>query len=190
MNKRLLLIDNYDSFTYNLYQLFANIDNTEVEVFRHDAINPKDIEEKPPDGIIISPGPGDPSGAGISKDIVLHFNEKIPILGVCLGMQCINEVFGGKTILAPVPCHGKKDTVEHSGKSILKGLPSPFTAARYHSLITEVLSNDLRIIASNKEGIPMALMHRNKYVHGVQFHPESFMTEHGEHMARNFLEML
>ncbi len=186
--KKLLMIDNYDSFTFNLFQLFASF-KIKIDVFRHDEITVEEIEKLRPSCICISPGPKNPSQAGISKDVVRAFAGRIPILGVCLGMQVINEVFGGKTIHAPVPIHGKKSRVTHLGTSILNGIPSPFWVARYHSLCIRRESEDLIELAWSDCGVIMAIEHRQYPVFGVQFHPESFMTEFGERIAENFLSI-
>ncbi len=186
--KKLLMIDNYDSFTFNLFQLFASL-RIKVDVFRHDEITIEDIKKLRPSYICISPGPKNPSQAGISKEVVKAFAGKIPILGVCLGMQVINEVFGGKTIHAPVPIHGKKSRVIHFGTGIFNGIPSPFWAARYHSLCINRESNDLIETAWSECGVVMAIEHRQYPVFGVQFHPESFMTEFGVKIVENFLNV-
>ncbi len=187
--KTLLIIDNYDSFTFNLFQLFASLGVT-VKVYRHDEITLKDIEKRiKPRWICISPGPKNPAHSGISKEVVEFFGSRIPILGVCLGMQVINEVFGGKTIHAPVPVHGKRDWIYHSGIGLFKGIVSPFKAARYHSLCVMPGSKSLIITAQTKDNIIMGLQHKELPIHGVQFHPESFMTEYGKEMAINFLSL-
>ncbi|MBW1975069.1 MAG: aminodeoxychorismate/anthranilate synthase component II [Deltaproteobacteria bacterium] len=185
--KRLIMIDNYDSFTFNLVQLFSAL-GVEVLVFRHDEIDTKAIEKLSPNCVCISPGPKDPQHAGISKDVVIHFGGRIPILGVCLGMQVINEVFGGKTAHAPVPVHGKTSLVRHTGQGIFKGIPSPFRAARYHSLCINRYSDCLTETAWSEDGVIMAIEHKTLPIFGVQFHPESFLTEHGTRLACNFLE--
>ena len=199
---RLVMIDNYDSFTFNLVQLFYEFD-LEVIVYRHDQITPAGIESLNPDWICISPGPKDPAHAGISKEVVKQFAHRIPILGVCLGMQVINEVFGGKTVKAPLPMHGKRCQVHHSGRGIFKDISSPFWAARYHSLAIE-LSSGRRTDskeenhASSKgivptahaaDGVVMGIQHRSWPLCGVQFHPESFMTEFGMELVNNFLSL-
>lgn len=183
---RLLMIDNYDSFTYNLVQLFYEFD-LEVLVYRHDAITLAEIEALRPDWICISPGPKAPAQAGISKAVIAHFYQQIPILGVCLGHQAINEVFGGATVPAPVPVHGKQCQVIHEGRGLFAGLPSPFAAARYHSLMAAPNSPDLEVTARSDDGVIMGLSHRRYPLHGVQFHPESFLTSHGRDLAENFL---
>lgn len=184
---RLVMIDNYDSFTYNLVQLFLEFD-IEILVFRHDEITLERIRYLNPDWICISPGPKDPAHAGISKAVIDEFGPSVPILGVCLGMQAINEVFGGRTIEAPVPVHGKTCVVEHTGESIFSGIPSPFRVARYHSLRIETGSEELAPLAhSPSDGVLMGIRHRTHPIYGVQFHPESFLSEHGLELARNFL---
>ena len=185
---KLVMIDNYDSFTYNLVQLFA-IFPLEVKVYRHDAVTLADLEAEAPDWLCISPGPKAPRDAGLSKAVIAHFYKKVPLLGVCLGMQAINEVFGGRTVLAPVPVHGKRFQVYHDRRGIFQGLPSPLWAARYHSLMVEPRSSELEITATSSDGVIMGLRHREYPLHGVQFHPESFLTEYGWEMAYNFLSL-
>ncbi len=185
---RLLLIDNYDSFTYNLFQLFSTF-NIEVFVYRNDEVTVEEISRMKFDWICISPGPKTPKDSGISPEVVRIFYKKVPILGVCLGMQVINEVFGGKTTLAPLPMHGKKDLVYHNGKSIFKGIPSPFLAARYHSLQCYPVGKPLEILARSSDGVVMGISHTEYPVCGVQFHPESFMTEFGREIISNFLSL-
>ena len=182
------MIDNYDSFTYNLVQLFYEFD-LEVRVFRHDAVSLEDIAGLRPDWICISPGPKAPDQAGISKAVIAHFYRQIPILGVCLGHQAINEVFGGTTGRAPVPVHGKRHQVLHTGRGIFQGLPSPLAAARYHSLAAARISPELEITAWTEDGVIMGLQHPVFSLHGVQFHPESFLTSHGYELAANFLNL-
>ena len=185
---RLVMIDNYDSFTYNLVQLFQEFD-LEVLVFRHDTVTLGQIARLHPHWICISPGPKAPAQAGISKEVIAHFHRQIPILGVCLGHQALNECFGGATVRAPVPVHGKRHPVFHAGKGIFQGLPSPFGAARYHSLMASVNSPELKVTAWSGDGVVMGLSHRVYPLHGVQFHPESFLTSHGRELAANFLEL-
>ncbi len=186
----LLFIDNYDSFTYNLVHLFLPL-YPDIKVFRHDALSLEEIKRLSPHGIIISPGPKSPQHAGVSKEVIIKFYKKIPILGVCLGMQCINECFKGRTKKAPLPVHGKKNLIFHNGRGLFKGIPSPFYVARYHSLCVEIsASSPLRIDALSKEGVIMAITHPSYPLFGVQFHPESFLTEHGEKIAKNFLRNL
>jgi anthranilate synthase component 2 len=183
---RLVMIDNYDSFTYNLVQLFSEFD-LEILVFRHDDIDLAGIAKLAPHWLCISPGPKAPGQAGISKAAIAHFYRQIPILGVCLGHQALNEVFGGATVRAPVPVHGKCHQVFHQGQGVFKGLPSPFGAARYHSLMAELHSPELEVTAWTEDGVIMGLQHRQFPLHGVQFHPESFLTSHGYALAANFL---
>jgi anthranilate synthase component 2 len=185
---RLVMIDNYDSFTYNLVQLFYEFD-LEVLVFRHDAISLDEIAALKPRWLCISPGPKAPAQAGISKAVIAHFYRRIPILGVCLGHQALNEVFGGATTQAPVPVHGKRHQVFHRGRGLFAGLPSPFWAARYHSLMALPNSPDLEVTAWTPDGVVMGLSHRRFPLHGVQFHPESFLTTHGLDLAANFLSL-
>lgn len=184
---RILVVDNYDSFTHNLVQMLLHYD-LEIQVVRSDHIHTGQIQTENPDYILISPGPKDPANAGISTLIVKTFAGKIPILGVCLGMQCINEAMGGQTVRAPVPVHGKKSLIYHNNESIFKGLPSPFTAARYHSLIVKPAKGSLNIIAQTKDNIIMGIAHKDFPVFGVQFHPESFMTDNGFMLMENFLK--
>jgi anthranilate synthase component 2 len=183
---RLVMIDNYDSFTYNLVQLFYEFD-LEVVVFRHDEVTVEEIAGLKPHRLCISPGPKAPAQAGISKRVVSRFYREIPILGVCLGHQALNEVFGGATVKAPVPVHGKRHQVFHNGRGLFAGIPSPFAAARYHSLMAAPASAELEVTAMSADGVIMGLSHRRFPLHGVQFHPESFLTEHGYTLAANFL---
>ena len=185
---RLVMIDNYDSFTYNLAQLFYEFD-IEVLVYRHDRVSLQEIKDLRPDWICISPGPKTPAHAGISNEVVRRFGPRIPVLGVCLGMQVINEVFGGSTIQAPLPLHGKCSLVSHSGEGVFKNVPSPLQAARYHSLQISLHSTELAVTARAEDGVIMGIRHRTMPVEGVQFHPESFMTEYGLELAANFLSM-
>lgn len=188
LNMKLLMIDNYDSFTYNLVQLFYEFD-LEVIVFRHDQVDLKTMEAQGPDWICISPGPKTPAHSGISQEAVRRFGDRVPILGVCLGMQVINEVFGGETRRAPVPVHGKCSQVHHNGQGVLAGLPSPFLAARYHSLQIIRKSSELITVAEAPDGVIMAVRHESFPIHGVQFHPESFLTEYGLNIVQNFLRL-
>lgn len=190
MAQTVLLIDNYDSFTYNLVHYFSALGAT-VEVVRNDALRPEDVIGKKPDGIVISPGPCAPKDAGICLDVIKMLKGRIPLFGVCLGHQAIGEAYGGKVIRAPKVMHGKTSPITHTGKGIFKDLPSPFTATRYHSLIVEreSLPAELEITAET-DGIIMGLQHKTLPVYGVQFHPESIASEHGHAMLRNFLESL
>jgi len=184
---KVLIIDNYDSFTYNLFQLFSEL-GVEVSVYRNDAITLEEIERLSFDRICISPGPKRPKDSGISINVIKRFHKDVPILGVCLGMQVINEVFGGKTSLAPYPVHGKTDLVYHNGKRIFFGIPSPFKAARYHSLQCKPVSPLLEILAKTNDDVVMGIAHPKYPLFGVQFHPESFMSEFGKEIVKNFLE--
>ncbi|MED1743876.1 aminodeoxychorismate/anthranilate synthase component II [Brevibacillus borstelensis] len=184
----ILMIDNYDSFTYNLVQYVGEL-GQELQVRRNDKITLEEIEQLAPDYLMISPGPCTPNEAGISMEAIRHFAGKIPILGVCLGHQSIGQVFGGKVLRAERLMHGKTSEVLHDGKTIFAGIPSPFTAARYHSLIVEeaTLPPELEVTARTAEGEIMALRHREYPIEGVQFHPESIITQHGKKLLQNFL---
>lgn len=184
----ILVIDNYDSFTYNLVQYLGEL-GEQVEVRRNDEIDLAGIEALKPDHILISPGPCTPNEAGISLELIEHFKGKIPILGVCLGHQSIGQVFGGEVIRAERLMHGKTSPILHDGKTLFKGLPSPFIATRYHSLIVkrETLPDCLEISAETAEGEIMGLRHKQYPIEGVQFHPESIITDHGLTILRNFL---
>ena len=184
----LLMIDNYDSFTYNLVQYCGEL-GSEVRVLRNDAIDIAGIRSLAPSRICISPGPCTPNEAGISLEVIRHFAGKIPILGVCLGHQAIGQVFGGRVVRAPEVMHGKTSPIHHGGKGIFHGLPSPFVATRYHSLIVEreSLPESLEVTAWTAEGEIMGLRHRELAVEGVQFHPESILSEHGKDLLAHFL---
>jgi anthranilate synthase/aminodeoxychorismate synthase-like glutamine amidotransferase len=185
---KLLLLDNYDSFTYNLYQYLAEL-GAEVEVARNDQITLEDIEAMSPQGIIISPGPCTPREAGISNDVIRHFGPRLPLLGVCLGHQCIGEVYGATVDRAGEIRHGKTSLIHHTGQGVLAGLPNPFEAIRYHSLVVypETLPGCLEVTAWTDNGLIMGLRHKEYPVEGVQFHPESIMTPVGKDLLRNFL---
>ena len=187
----ILLIDNYDSFTYNVYQAVANLGHP-LQVVRNDRISLADISVANYDAIIISPGPGTPDDAGLSKQIVREFAGKLPILGICLGHQVIGEVFGGNVVRAPQPVHGKTTEVAHQGDGLYTDLPQPFTAGRYHSLIVEEASlpECLEVTARNEENLVMGLRHRQFNVQGVQFHPESILTPVGNKLLANFLSSI
>ena len=187
----ILLIDNYDSFTYNLYQYLCEL-GAEVLVRRNDKITLDEIAALAPERIVISPGPCTPHEAGVSIDLIRRFAGEIPILGVCLGHQAIGAAFGGTVVRAPVVMHGKLSQVHHDGGSIFAGLAQGFTATRYHSLIVErdTLPDCLEISAETPDGIIMGLRHRDFAVEGVQFHPEAILTEHGHDLLRNFLSPL
>jgi len=188
MNRKTLVIDNYDSFTYNLVQYLGEL-GAELTVFRNDAIGLDDINSMKPDCIVISPGPGVPSQAGISVDVVKHFAGRIPILGVCLGHQAIGKAFGGEIVRARVLMHGKTSRIFHNGDAIYQGLDNPFTATRYHSLILgkETLPDCLEVNAWTEDGTIMGLRHREFPLFGVQFHPESILTRQGKKLLENFL---
>jgi len=186
----LLVIDNYDSFTYNLVQYFGELGADPV-VKRNDAITADEVEKIRPDKIVISPGPGTPANAGISMDLIRRFGPKLPILGVCLGHQSIGEVYGGKVVRADRLMHGKTSPIRHDGKGVFAGLPNPFEATRYHSLLVEKKSVPacLEVTADTAEGEIMGLRHREFPVHGVQFHPESILSKEGKDLLANFLKM-
>jgi len=185
-----LLIDNYDSFTFNIAQALGAL-GEDVHVVRNDRIDVRGVEELNPDTIIISPGPGRPDDAGISKALIANFAERVPILGVCLGHQCIVEVFGGEVVRAKRVMHGKVSSVYHDGRTIYDGLSNPFSATRYHSLIAEErgLTDLLEISAYTSEGEVMGVRLKGRPVEGVQFHPESILTPEGSRLLSNFLEM-
>ncbi|WP_159888019.1 aminodeoxychorismate/anthranilate synthase component II [Paenibacillus puerhi] len=185
----ILVIDNYDSFTYNLVQYLGEL-GQEIVVRRNDEIDLIGIEQLAPDHILISPGPCTPNEAGISLSLIDHFKGKVPILGVCLGHQSIGQMFGGEVIRAERLMHGKTSEIFHDGKTVFKDLPSPFTATRYHSLIVkrETLPDCLEISAETAEGEIMGLRHKEYPIEGVQFHPESIITDYGHQMLRNFLQ--
>lgn len=185
----LLVIDNYDSFTYNLVQYFGEL-GAEMKVVRNDAMTLDEIRALAPDRICISPGPCTPNEAGISCDVIREFGQSTPIFGVCLGHQSIGQVFGGDVIRAKKLMHGKTSPILHQGKSVFAGLSSPFTATRYHSLIVQrdTLPDCLEITAETENGTIMGLMHKEYPIHGVQFHPESILTEDGMKMLENFLK--
>ena len=186
----LLVIDNYDSFTYNLVQYFGEL-GADPEVKRNDAITTDEVEKMKPQKIVISPGPGRPQEAGISMELIRKFGGKIPILGVCLGHQCMGEVYGGKVVRAGRLMHGKTSPIQHDGRGVFQGLPNPFEATRYHSLIVEKNSvpSCLEVCAETAEGEIMGLRHREYPVHGVQFHPESILSKEGKDLLANFLKI-
>lgn len=184
----LLVIDNYDSFTFNLVQMFRQYP-LNARVCRSDKITVDQALEWSPDYIVISPGPKDPAHAGISTALIRAFYKRVPILGVCLGMQCMNEAFGGKTVRAPLPVHGKTSWVHHEGQGIFEFVPIPFLAARYHSLMVQFEKTPLTITATSDDGVVMGMSHPKYPLHGVQFHPESFMTRHGFIIVENFLKI-
>ena len=187
----ILLIDNYDSFTYNIYQYLSEL-GADVIVVRNDKISIDDVVNMNPEGIVISPGPCTPLEAGISNDVVLRMGETVPILGVCLGHQSVGYVFGGTVGLAKEIMHGKTSLVFHDGKGVYKGLPNPFEAIRYHSLVVypESLPASLEITAKTSNGLIMGLRHKSLPIEGIQFHPESIMTKVGHDVLRNFLDQV
>jgi anthranilate synthase/aminodeoxychorismate synthase-like glutamine amidotransferase len=184
------MIDNYDSFTYNLVQYFGELGQA-LKVYRNNKITISEIEKMNPDRIVISPGPCTPKEAGVSIEVIKHFTGKIPILGVCLGHQSIGDAFGGDVIRAPYLMHGKTSMIHHDGKTIFAGLPNPFEATRYHSLIIkrETLPSVLEVSAWTDDGIIMGVRHKQFKLEGVQFHPESILTNVGKDLLRNFLKL-
>ncbi len=186
----ILVIDNYDSFTYNLVQYLGEL-GAEMKVFRNDKITVKEAVALKPEKVLVSPGPCTPREAGSSCDMIREFGPRVPLLGVCLGHQSIGEVYGGKVVRAARLMHGKTSPMLHQGESVFKGLPSPFDATRYHSLIVEreSLPACLKITAETAEGEIMGLQHVEHPVHGVQFHPESILTQHGRQLLQNFLDL-
>jgi anthranilate synthase/aminodeoxychorismate synthase-like glutamine amidotransferase len=186
----ILVLDNYDSFTYNLVQYFGEL-GAELVVRRNDRTTIDEVEELRPEKICISPGPGTPDEAGISNDLIRHFGPRIPVLGVCLGHQCIGQVYGGEVVRAERIMHGKTSPILHEGDGVFRGLPIPFEATRYHSLIVrrETLPNELEVVAETSDHEIMGLRHRRHPVHGVQFHPESIMTGEGKKLLANFLSL-
>jgi anthranilate synthase/aminodeoxychorismate synthase-like glutamine amidotransferase len=186
-----MLIDNYDSFVYNLVQELGEL-GAEPVVFRNDALDMDAIRAAAPDGIVISPGPGRPESAGISMEVISTFGGQIPILGVCLGHQCIGEVYGARTVSAPTLMHGKTSEIHHDSTGVFAGLPDPFVATRYHSLVVEPASvpDVLEVTATTSDGVVMGLRHRTLAVEGVQFHPESILTPSGPTLLKNFLGRL
>jgi anthranilate synthase/aminodeoxychorismate synthase-like glutamine amidotransferase len=186
----ILIVDNYDSFTYNLVQYFGEL-GCALIVKRNDAVSLDEISSLRPTHVCISPGPGRPEQAGLSNDIVREFSARVPLLGVCLGHQCIGEVFGGKIVAAPRLLHGKTSQIQHNGGGVFANLPNPFTATRYHSLIVspDSVPDCLEVTAQTSEGEIMGLSHRDFPVHGVQFHPESILTPEGKKLLANFVAL-
>jgi anthranilate synthase component II len=185
-----LLIDNYDSFTYNLLHYFGEL-GAEVEVRRNDTLNVDQALALNPQGIVVSPGPCDPSRAGICLDLIVAAQKSVPILGVCLGHQCIAQAFGGTIKRAPKPMHGKISQITHTQEELFKDIPTPFSATRYHSLMAEreSLPEVLKITAESDDGIIQGVSHKTLPIHGVQFHPESIASDHGHHLLRNFIAL-
>lgn len=186
----ILVIDNYDSFTYNLVQYLLELEQ-EVETYRNDVIGLDEITSMHPEAIIISPGPCTPNEAGISVEVIKELAGRVPILGVCLGHQCIGQAFGARIVRAPTLMHGKTSSIYHNGTDVYKGLEQPFEATRYHSLIVEreTLPNEFQITSETEDGIIMGLNHQSHPVHGVQFHPESILTSSGKDLLQNFVDM-
>ncbi|MCK5707137.1 MAG: aminodeoxychorismate/anthranilate synthase component II [Candidatus Aureabacteria bacterium] len=186
----ILMLDNYDSFTFNIVQYLEEL-GANVKVFRNDKVTCKELEKLMPEKIVISPGPCTPKEAGVSKEVIKQFSGRVPILGVCLGHQCIGEVFGGKIINAKKLMHGKISNIYHEGSLLFKNIPSPFEAVRYHSLAIErsTLPDILSIDAQTDDKEIMAVTHKELPVYGVQFHPESVLTEHGKALLKNFLDI-
>jgi anthranilate synthase/aminodeoxychorismate synthase-like glutamine amidotransferase len=187
----IFVLDNYDSFTYNLVQLLGEL-GAELEVRRNDQVTVREIERRKPEALVLSPGPGRPADAGILLETIRHFAGKVPILGVCLGHQGIGEVFGGKVVAAPSLVHGKTAEIMHDGKTIFRGLPASFPAARYHSLVVDKRSipEVLQVSATTSDGVVMGLRHKQFLVEGVQFHPESILTTAGPQLLKNFLDLV
>ncbi|GGE44547.1 glutamine amidotransferase [Agaricicola taiwanensis] len=187
---RVLLIDNYDSFTFNVFHAIARL-GADVAVHRNDKITVEDALEAKPDAIVISPGPCTPKEAGISCELIRRAGPDIPIFGICLGLQAIGDVYGGEVVRAPTPVHGKLSPVKHEGKSVFRGINGPVSATRYHSLIVDrdSLPKDLEVTAETDDSLIMGLAHKSHPVHGVQFHPESIASEQGDVMFANFLEI-
>jgi para-aminobenzoate synthetase component 2 len=186
----ILMIDNYDSFTYNLVQYLGEL-GADIRVARNDQITVAEIERLSPEKIVISPGPCTPREAGISCDVIRHFAGRVPLLGVCLGHQCIGEVFGGEIVRAPALFHGKTSLIYHDGRSIFRDLPRPFEATRYHSLVIrrETLPDCLELSAETDDGVIMGVRHRELSIEGVQFHPESILTHEGKRLLANYLSL-
>ena len=187
--RSVLLVDNYDSFTYNLYQYLGEL-GARTRVVRHDEITVDEALEMAPDRIVISPGPGTPDDAGISLDLIRRAAGRVPLLGVCLGHQALGQAFGGRVVRAPKLMHGKTSEIHHDGRTVFTGLPKPFTATRYHSLVVarETVPAALEISAWTDDGVVMGLRHKEHPLEGVQFHPESILTAAGKDLLRNFLE--
>ena len=188
MSFKILVIDNYDSFVYNLVQYLGEL-NTEPLVKRHDAITIDEVEDMSPHALLISPGPGNPKQAGISVDLIKWAAGKIPVLGICLGHQCIGEAWGGKIVHAPQVMHGKTSLISHNESGLFKDIESPFNATRYHSLMVdpESFPDELEITAKTDDGLIMGLKHKQFEIHGLQFHPESILTSFGHKLIENFL---
>lgn len=191
MNRTIVVVDNYDSFTYNLVQYVASL-GANCQVRLNDRVTTKEIRALAPHGILLSPGPGTPDDAGVTLDVIRELSSETPLFGVCLGLQSIGQAFGGKVIRAPRLMHGKTSPIEHDGRGVFTGVPSPFQATRYHSLVVEeaTLPSCLEVTARTPEGEIMGIRHRSLPVEGVQFHPESILTEHGLDLVQNWLNSL
>jgi anthranilate synthase/aminodeoxychorismate synthase-like glutamine amidotransferase len=190
MGARVLVIDNYDSFVYNLVQYLGELGADPV-VHRHDAVTLEQMDALAPDAVLVSPGPGRPEDAGLSNAAIEHFGSLgVPVLGVCLGLQCIGQLYGAEVVRAPKVMHGKTSEIHHNGAGVFRGLPEPLTATRYHSLVVarDTVPDVLEITAESDDGLVMGLRHRELPVEGVQFHPESILTDAGHDLLRNFLE--
>ena len=187
----LLLIDNYDSFTYNLYQYLSELGVSEIEVVRNDQMTVAELEAMKPERVVVSPGPSRPENAGVSVDAIKRFAGVVPVLGVCLGHQCLADAFGGKVVHAGEIMHGKTSLINHDGKGVFAGVPDPFEAVRYHSLAIEAesLPEELEVTARTDNGIIMGVRHRKYAIEGMQFHPESIVTPAGKQLLQNFLDM-
>jgi len=187
----ILVIDNYDSFTYNLVQYLGEL-GAEITVYRNDKITVREVEKLQPDAVIISPGPGTPEDAGISLELIARLGNRVPILGVCLGHQCIGQAYGGRVVGASTLMHGKTSMIYHNGSALYRDVPSPFEATRYHSLVVEreTLPDCLELSSWTADGVVMGLRHLEHPVEGVQFHPESILTFEGKKILGNFLERL
>lgn len=184
------LIDNYDSFTWNLVHYLGEL-GASVDVYRNDAISVAELKAKKPDAVVLSPGPCTPNEAGICLDVIKEIGSETPIFGVCLGQQSIGQAYGGDVVRAPSPVHGKLSLVKHSGEGVMRGINGPFQATRYHSLVVdrETMPKDLKVTAQTDDGLVMSLSHSRHPVHGVQFHPESIASEHGRVILKNFLDL-
>ncbi len=189
MTPRILVLDNYDSFVFNLVQYLGEL-GAEPMVHRCDSLTLDQIDALNPDGVLISPGPGRPEDAGLSNEVISHFAGRIPVFGVCLGHQCIGQIYGGDVVRAPEIMHGKTSLIEHTGVGVFTGLPNPFEATRYHSLVVQrdTMPDVLEITAWTNDGLVMGLRHRELDVEGVQFHPESILTSGGHQLVANFLD--
>jgi anthranilate synthase component 2 len=187
---KVALVDNYDSFTWNLVHAIGML-GAEVEVHRNDKITVDALAEARPDAIVISPGPCTPKEAGISLELIERLGDRVPIFGVCLGHQAIGAAYGGDVVRAPVPVHGKLSTIKHKGEGVLRGINAPFEATRYHSLVVkrDSMPAELKVTAETDDGLVMAMSHKKHPVHGVQFHPESIASEHGQTILKNFLDL-